>query len=198
MPANNTTLNHLKPERLEFEPTDPDSSKKFTHWLRTLQNYTAALDAAVDKLAVIVNFVGHQAYPIIEASTTYDDAVNQLKAQYLKPVNEIYARHILATHKQSPDETLDDYLRNLRFLAKDCNFAAVTAVVHHDEAIRDSFIAGIRSNYIRQRLLENNTLDLATAFTTLIFFYKNHWFLRCKINAEKKLRTTYDTKVGGS
>jgi hypothetical protein len=51
-------------------------------------------------------------------------------------------------------------------ITKDCNFGQVTAAVHHDEALRDSFIAGLRSNYIRQRLLEKNDLDLTTAFTT--------------------------------
>ena len=38
--------------------------------------------------------------------------------------------------------------------------------MHHDEAVRDSFIAGLRSPYIRQRLLENDNLTLDVAFTT--------------------------------
>ena len=52
--------------------------------------------------------------------------------------------------KQQPGESLYE----------DCNFESVTAEQHKNEYIRDSFISGLQSNSIRQRLLENNTLDL--------------------------------------
>ena len=104
--------------------------------------------------------------PILETETTYDNAIKALKLQYEKPVNSIYARHILATRRQLPEESLDDYLRNLKILARDCSFKDVSADIYQEESIRDSFIAGIRSNYIRQRLLENDKLDLSTAFST--------------------------------
>ena len=51
----------------------------------------------------------------------------------------------------------------LKILAKDCKFEAVTATEYRDQSIRDSFINGISSNAIRQRLLENSQLDLDTA-----------------------------------
>ena len=59
---------------------------------------------------------------------------------------------------------MDDFLQELRNLSKDCNFKAVDKVTHTSESIRDAFIDGIQSQGIRQRLLENNTLDLDTAF----------------------------------
>ena len=71
-----------------------------------------------------------------------------------------------ATRRQLPEESLDDYLRNLKILSRDCSFKDVTADIYQEESIRDSFIAGIRSNYIRQRLLENDKLDLSTASST--------------------------------
>lgn len=43
-------------------------------------------------------------------------------------------------------------------------FRQVTASEYRDEAIRDAFISGLTFNNIRQRLLENKTLDLQTAF----------------------------------
>ena len=51
---------HLKPERLEVEPTDPDATRKFRHWLATFQNYAATLDASVNKLHTLINFIGHR------------------------------------------------------------------------------------------------------------------------------------------
>ena len=42
-------------------------------------------------------------------------------------------------------------------LAKDCEFEDVTAVQYRDDMIRDSFINGLCSSEIRQRLLEHKT-----------------------------------------
>ena len=95
----------------------------------------------------------------------YDDAIATLKALYIKPTNEVFARHLLATRRQQSGQSLDGYLQVLKTLSKDCNFQDVTAAVHRDEAVRDAFITGLQSNAIRQRLLENNTLDLDTMFT---------------------------------
>ena len=65
---------------------------------------------------------------------------------------------------QQPSETLDEYLQSLRILSKKCNFKAVSATVCCDVCIRDAFISGLTSPQIRQRLLENNMLDLETMF----------------------------------
>ena len=59
---------------------------------------------------------------------------------------------------------MDEFLQSLKTLAKDCNYVAVSAVKYRDESIRDAFISGLASSSIRQRLLENATLDLQTAY----------------------------------
>lgn len=60
---------------------------------------------------------------------------------------------------------MDEFLQALKTLAKDCQFKDATATVYRDEAVRDAFITGLQSTSIRQRLLENSTLDLKTMFT---------------------------------
>uniref|UniRef100_A0A2C9LBJ4 CCHC-type domain-containing protein n=1 Tax=Biomphalaria glabrata TaxID=6526 RepID=A0A2C9LBJ4_BIOGL len=55
-------------------------------------------------------------------------------------------------------------MQKLRILSKDCNFKAVTAEQHREEAIRDTFINGLMSNSIRKRLLEKTVLSLKDAF----------------------------------
>ena len=82
----------------------------------------------------------------------------------MKTPNEIFARHKLATRKQQLGESLDEYLQELKILGKDCNFSDVTAYQYRDEAVRDAFITGLLSTNIRQRLLENKTLNFQTAF----------------------------------
>ena len=59
-------------------------------------------------------------------------------------------------------ESLDEYLQALKILSKEYNFKPVTATEYCEEYIRDAFISRIHSNQIRQRLLENKTLDLKT------------------------------------
>ena len=76
----------------------------------------------------------------------------------------MYARHLLHSTKQQPHQSLDDYLRTLRTLAKDCNYSSVTAEEHRSESICDAFISGLSSNSILQRFLESETLSLEQAF----------------------------------
>ena len=94
----------------------------------------------------------------------YDEAIQTLEALFVIPTNEIFARHLLATRCQHAGETLDEYLQALKTLSKDCNFKSVTAALHREESTRDAFISGLQSSLIRQRLLENKTLDLAAIF----------------------------------
>ena len=76
-----------------------------------------------------------------------------------------YLRVIFLPHRrQQPHETLDEYLYALKTLSKDCNFQSVTAAQYREESMRDDFITGLQSPLIRQRLLENKTLDLNTMF----------------------------------
>jgi len=77
----------------------------------------------------------------------------------VKPTNEVFARHRLAARRQEPGESLDVYFCALKILSKECNFKAVTATQHCEEYIRDAFISGFQSPAIRQRLLENKTLE---------------------------------------
>ena len=112
----------------------------------------------------MVNFVSPTVFHYIEAVEDYEVAFAMLEALFVKPTNEIYARHLLATRRQKASETLDEYLQALKTLSKDCIFKNGMAAQYCDKSIRDVFITGLMSNSIRQRLLENKTLDLKTMF----------------------------------
>ena len=157
----------LKPQVFETEPSSPTAAKQWNHWLKTFENFIAAiatLNNEPNKLTTLINYVNHDVYDLISECTSYDDAIETLRNIYVQPKNEVFARHLLATRKQKAGETLEEFLQSLRQSAKDCNFVAVTAESYRDESIRDAFINGLSSNNIRQRLLENKTLDLKTAY----------------------------------
>ena len=155
----------LRPERLETDPNSGTAAKEWLHWKRTFENFMAVLHReGLDKLAVLSNFVSPSIFQHIEDCTDYETSIETLQALFIKPKNEVFARHLLTTRKQNPTETLDEYLQALKALSKDCNFKNVTAVQYCEESIRDAFITGLQSNNIRQRLLENKTLDLKAMF----------------------------------
>ena len=157
----------LIPNRLDVSPNSTGSNKTFNHWLRTISSLirktTTDATSDTDKLDILINHVSPDVYEYIADHVTYASALNRLKELYIKPTNEIFARHTLSTRKQKEEETIDMYIESLLSLAKECDFQAVNAIENRDDYVRDAFITGLRSSSIRQRLLENRTLKLNTA-----------------------------------
>ncbi|XP_065678455.1 uncharacterized protein LOC124814273 [Hydra vulgaris] len=117
-----------------------------------------------DKFCSIINFVSSNVYDYIEECDSYESVIETLENLYIKTPNEIFARHQLLARHQTSSESLEDFLQELRKLNKNCNYKDVSAEQYREEQIRDAFISGINSYYIRQRLLENSTLILQSAF----------------------------------
>ncbi|XP_067030897.1 uncharacterized protein [Acropora muricata] len=151
----------LRPERLGTDPNGGTAAKEWLHWRRTFEKFMAVWPHEdLDKLAVLSNFVSPSIFQHIEDCTDYETSIETLQTMFINPKNEIFARHLLATRKQAPTETLDEYLQALKTLRKDCNFKNVTAAQYCEESIRDAFISRLQSSLKRQGLLENKTLDL--------------------------------------
>ena len=154
----------LKPRVFETDHNAPDAAKQWKYFQKTFSNFLTAVGENANKLQLLVNHISPDVYLLIEECLTYEQAITTLRKLYVKPPNEVYARHLLATRVQQESESLDSFLQALKDLSKDCNFGAVTAAQHRDEYIRDSFITGIQSAVNRTRLLENAQLDLDTMF----------------------------------
>ena len=61
-------------------------------------------------------------------------------------------------------ESTNEFLESLGNLAKDCNFKTVTAESYCEESIKDALLSGLSANLIRQRLLEERSLNLKTSY----------------------------------
>ena len=136
----------LRPERFDKNPNNPSSAKEFTHWLRTFEYFLDVLPSTStdsDKLRVLTNYVTPTIFEYFSECDDYQSAVSVLKSIYIKPTNPVFARHLLATRRQQPGESLDQYLQALKILSKDCCFEAVDAKTYSEQSIRDAFIAGI-------------------------------------------------------
>ena len=150
----------LKPQRLEILPTSPDARLIFKHWLVTLKGFIATLPATGNKFLCLINSISHENFEIISDCDTYESALAKLESTYIKPPNAIVARYKLMTRKQENTESIDDYVRILNALSLDGDFKAVSAETNRSESVRDAFIGGINSSYIRTRLLEFPALTL--------------------------------------
>ena len=157
----------LRPDRFDFEPNDEKATKQWRHWYKTFGNFLRSIDGEnqnLNKLNVWTNFFSSAVYELFCDTDTYDVAIAILKRTYDKQPNEIFARHKLSTRKQQNGETLYSFMEALQSLSKDCQFRDVSANEYREEAVRDAFINGLHDSKIRQRFLENRTLDLETAF----------------------------------
>ena len=156
----------LRPERFGTDANSPQASRKWQHWHRTFTSYLGSIDNVTEdqKLNILINHVDSTTYEYISEAENYASAIETLKKVFVRPSNEVFARHLLATSKQQSGETIDQYFQRLKRLSLDCKFADVTAATYREETIRDAFIAGISSNDIRQRLLESEKFELQAIF----------------------------------
>ena len=101
----------VKPDRLSLDPDSPQVSKKWKHWIKTLENYFEALaeirgeGPSPNKLRILVSLVDFKVFDFIEDCDTYEDAIDTLKNMYVKAPKIIFARHILATVQQKPGQS---------------------------------------------------------------------------------------------
>ncbi|XP_038655371.1 uncharacterized protein LOC119967213 [Scyliorhinus canicula] len=152
----------LKPDRLELDPQAAYATVTFEHWLSCFEAYLrSSTDDVTDfqKLQVLDARVSPQVF-LIRDAPSYTEAIMLLKGQYVKAVNGVYAMHLLATRRQHPGESQAEFLHALRVLGQNCACQAVSAVQHTKLLIRDAYVTGNKSNYIRQRLREGSTLGL--------------------------------------
>ena len=120
-------------------------------------------DRAVDKLKLLVNCASHTVYDFIEQCETTTKQSRLFRTCLFMFRTKLSLDICLPRLNSSKVKLLTSFCK-LRKLSKDCNFRAVAAEQYKQEMIRDAFINGLLSHAIRQRLLENRELELATAF----------------------------------
>ena len=119
----------LKPKRFDVEPSSPKAAKLWKHWFKTFSAFvdrctqiaTVQHVAELDKLSILNAYVSSDVFEFIEDCETFEAAKEKLENLYVKKPNEIFARHLLSTRKQKPEETLRAFLQELHRLSKDCN-----------------------------------------------------------------------------
>ena len=98
----------LKPDSLETDLTSPASAQEWKRWYRTFLNFLTSVEATgpasstalhIDMMAFLINYTSHSAYACISECDTYEEAIQLLEAQYVKPKNEVFAPHLLSVKR---------------------------------------------------------------------------------------------------
>jgi len=187
----------LKPSR--FEASSVNVSDEWIFWKRCFENFLSVLPTAdnteANKLLLLTSHLSPTVYKLISSCTSYAAAISKLDSTYVKKKNLIFARYLLSTRLQQSGQSIDDFLLSLEELAKECDFQAVDAEKYRDESIRGSFIAGLSSSTIRERLLENSELSLQQALDQARALESAHRNANSYANASSSLNAVDDLKI---
>ena len=84
----------LRPEKFSTLHSDHNAEKKWKHWKKCFNSFVAHVQVpagaeAVDKLALLVNYVDPEVDEYITEDASFESAIQTLDSLYLKPVNTI-------------------------------------------------------------------------------------------------------------
>ena len=101
----------LRPQVFSAEADTADGAMRWQHWKHTLKNYLRRIDniSADDKLDVLISLLNATVYTYIHECASYQEAIYCLENIYVKPVNEVYARHKLNTCRQKSEEKIEEF-----------------------------------------------------------------------------------------
>lgn len=151
-----------------FLPTVGEPAIPFSTWKKIFQNYLLVIGARGDAWpdarlrAVLLHCLGTEGqrlfYTLPNGGTTYDEAMAALDAHFTPRVNVVAARHKFRQRAQRIDETVSQFIAELRHLAVDCQFGGM-----EDEMLRDQLIERVFLAAVRDRLLLESELTLDRA-----------------------------------
>ena len=147
----------------EFDPTS-DSVSAYVE--RANLFFEANEIAAAKRVAVFLSAIGGGTYsllrnllaPTLPREKTLDEIVDVLTKHYEPKTLVIAERFQFHRRNQAVGESVNEYVAELRRLTKHCEFGA-----YLDDALRDRFVCGLRSETIQKKLLTETDLSFQRA-----------------------------------
>ena len=132
-------------------------------------NYEIALGliekSAEVRKATLKVVMGQECFRVLQQLNLTDEQqnssatiINRLNDYFVPKTNIIYERFKFNTCNQSINESLDEFVANLKHLAATCEFGNL-----RDELTRDRIVWGIHDNNLRARMLQKKALTLTQA-----------------------------------
>ncbi len=157
------------PPEMNFTDIDQiDLAERWRRWRETMELYLRLNMAdnsekeQCDAFRYIIGQDGRDIYNTMTFTTSEVDKIDVLFVKfedYCKPrKNVIMERYKFNTRVQRKDETSDQYVTELKLIAKNCNFDSL-----EDELVRDRLVYGTNSERVKERLLREEELTSVRA-----------------------------------
>lgn len=146
-------------------PDLPGEWKKFKQHVELMFSGPLRSKSQVEKCSYLLLWAGEKGRDIYNSWTLTDEAAKLLKTYYdefekyvLPKKNTIFARYKFNEKVQGTNESLEQFITELKLLVKDCAYA------NDDEMVRDRIVFGVQSAKVREKLLnEGSELTLQKA-----------------------------------
>ena len=149
-----------------LEPFDPDTDNWLAYTERLEQFFSVNGIADGKKVVTLLTVIGKKAYDLLRnllapekpSAKGYDILIQAMKSHLDPQPLAIAQRFKFHQRNQRSDETISQFVVELRKCAEHCNFQDKL-----DEALQDRLVCGLRSETIQKRLLAEKNLTLASA-----------------------------------
>ena len=193
------------PPEMDFSTTDgANVSEKWQKWKQTMELYlklAMSKKSEKEKCDTFLYIIGQAGRDIYNTMTFTEDESNKLDIlfskfeKYCKPKQNVTVeRYQFNTRAQEIDETIDQYVTELKLRAKNCSYGDL-----EDQLIRDRIVCGTKSEVVKERLLrtEDLTLDKAIAICRADEQSKKHaQYLSEEVNSEPVHGVRFKTSKG--
>ena len=156
--------------------------ENFDDYLERVENFFELNEKTIDddkqKILLLINLIGSEASTkIIKAfkpekctKSKYSDVIAKCKAIFTGDRNSIVEHYRFNSRNQQEGESLMDFALELQAIAEHCEFDKFL-----DTALRDRFVAGVKSSEIKRELL---SLDSKTKFGVMVEKAKKEELIR--------------------
>lgn len=157
-----------------LKPPDPLqlSGNLDANWRRFKQKFEIYLKATTSedhprtkeaKAALLLSIAGDEALEVFnnfkfeagEDSGDYETLVRKFEQYCIKEQNEVHERYMFRIRQQSLGEPFENFLRDLKKQARQCNFQDL-----FESMVRDQIVFGINNDKLREKLLREKDLTL--------------------------------------
>ncbi|KAK3091048.1 hypothetical protein FSP39_016771 [Pinctada imbricata] len=154
----------------KIEPFD-ESIETWTSYVERLDQYFAVNDIDSEKkVPALLTLIGGKTYGLLRNLTAPDKpstktyaVITELLQKHLSPKPLVIAeRYRFHKRNQRQDESVNDYVAELRKLSEHCAFRDL------NDALRDRFVCGLKEDSIQKKLLSVADLTLAKALETAV------------------------------
>ena len=158
-------ITQLKPPtQLDF-----DSTKLASKWRRWKEEIELYMDLAMDgkseltKMKLFLYLIGSKGCAIYETMNfeappqdrTFEQVIIAFDSHCNPKKNETIERYKFFMRMQQMNESLEQFVTDLKVLTGSCNFGSLK-----ESLVRDGIIRGIRDKQLRKELLKDPNLDL--------------------------------------